>query len=109
MIETLSNDLTFLNDAKIKISEMFQKGGYSETQRLYLRDVMFFSWFQRGQKLRKNDIFDMFCIGCLDYIDNNKKESIIIDTSSYIISFDDTIKEFLRTNKPRNLAIINSI
>lgn len=109
IVDTLLSDKEFLNLARLKISEMFKKGGYSNFQRVYLRDVMFTAWFERGQKLKKNDIFDMLCIGCLDYKDTRKSSCILIDSSSYIITFDKKMKEFLGVVRPNNLKIIENI
>lgn len=109
IVDTLKTNLNFLSTAKYRISEMLKKGKYSETQRIYLRDVMFTSWFERGQKLQKNDIFDMFCVGCLDYINTKKQNSVLIDTTSYILSFDDRMKGFLGNIRPTNLRIIEKL
>lgn len=84
IVDTLATDQHFLDIAKVKVSEMFKKGKYSATQRRYLRDVMFTSWFERGKKLDKNDIFDMLCVGCLDHIDKTKNACVLIDASSYV-------------------------
>lgn len=46
---------------------MFLKHGYNRYQTDYLKEVMFNAWFDRAQKLKKNDIFDMLCAGCLGY------------------------------------------
>lgn len=107
IVDTLSTDVTFLTNAKNRISRMFAKSGYTKTQILYLRDVMFCSWFDRAQKLRKNDIFDMFCVGCLDF--KEKSECLLIDTSSYVISYDKTMQKFIGSVHPYNIQIINNI
>lgn len=73
IVDTLAADRQFLDVAKQRISEMFETSRYTKTQRKYLRDVMFTAWLERGQKLRKNDIFDMFCLGCLDYENTREK------------------------------------
>lgn len=109
IVDTLAKDNTFLQQAKAKVADMFKRGKYSPTQRVYLRDVMFTAWFDRGQKLQKNDIFDMFCVGCLDYVDPKETENILIDRTSYVISFDDRMKTFLGTVRPQNKALIESI
>lgn len=109
IVDTLAQDTAFLNAAKSKIANMFIKGQYSKTQIAYIRDVMFTAWFDRGQKLQKNDIFDMLCVGCLDYHENKKTGNVMIDNSSYIITFDDRMKQFIGNVKPENLAVINRI
>ncbi len=108
IVDTLATDQHFLDIAKVKVSEMFKKGKYSATQR-YLRDVMFTSWFERGKKLDKNDIFDMLCVGCLDHIDKTKNACVLIDASSYVLSFDTRMKNFIGTVKPENLRLIEKI
>jgi hypothetical protein len=109
IVDTLATDTRFLSDAKQRIANMFKKGHYTDSQIAYLRDVMFTAWFNRGQKLQKNDIFDMFCVGCLDYKDTSENECILIDSSSYIISFDKRMKHYLGIVRPRNLQIIEKI
>ena len=109
IVDTLATDQHFLDMAKVKVSEMFKKGKYSATQRRYLRDVMFTSWFERGKKLDKNDIFDMLCVGCLDHIDKTKNACVLIDESSYVLSFDTRMKNFIGTVKPENLRLIEKI
>ena len=109
IVDTLATDQHFLDIAKVKVSEMFKKGKYSATQRRYLRDVMFTSWFERGKKLDKNDIFDMLCVGCLDHIGKTKSARVLIDASSYVLSFDARMKNFIGTVKPENLRLIEKI
>ena len=109
IVDTLATDQHFLDIAKVKVSEMFKKGKYSATQRRYLRDVKFTSWFERGKKLDKNDIFDMLCVGCLDHIDKTKNACVLIDASSYVLSFDTRMKNFIGTVKPENLRLIEKI
>ena len=109
IVDTLATNQVFLALAKTEVSEMFKKGKYSKTQRSYLRDVMFTAWFERGKKIEKNDIFDMFCVGCLDAVSKHNESSILIDTSSYIISFDKRMKNFIGTVKPENLRLIEKI
>lgn len=109
IVDVLVQDSEFLSMAKLKVSEMFGKGNYSAMQRKYLCDVMFTSWFERGKKIDKNDIFDMFCVGCLDHVDKSMKNYILEDISPYIISFDEKMKQFIGTVKPENLELINKI
>ena len=110
IVDLLTSDMKFLNKIKLKISEIFKAYGYSEVQRRYMRDVMFTSWFERGKKLDKNDIFDMFCVGCLDKTDMTESEKCILaDTSSYVLSFDEKMKSFIGTVKPENLKLIEEI
>lgn len=109
IVDTLSTNESFLDNAKRKIAAMFKKGHYSDAQVLYLRYVMFGAWFDRAQKLRKNDIFDMFCVGCLDCKKIEQAQCVLVDNSSYLISFDSTMKEFIGRVKPNNLQLIENI
>ena len=70
---------------------------------------MFTAWFERGQKLQKNDIFDMFCVGCLDHVNVKEQKLALIDTTSYILSFDTRMKGFLGNVRPTNLKIIEKL
>ena len=56
---------------------------------------MLSAWLERGQKLVKNDIFDMLCVRVLDKWEVNEDWHILLDQSPYLISFDDTMKDFL--------------
>lgn len=109
IVDTLATDTQFLSDAKQRIASMLKKEHYTDSQIAYLRDVMFTAWFNRGQKLQKNDIFDMFCVGCLDHEDTRENECILMDSSSYIISFDNRMKNYLGIVRPRNLQLIKKI
>ena len=109
IVDTLATDTAFLNTAKATIASMFKKGGYTETQINYLQNVMFSAWFDRGQKLQKNDIFDMFCVGCLDYKNTTVPKCVLVDRSPYLITVDKRMKAFIGNLKPTNLALINSI
>lgn len=109
IVHTLATDTQFLSDAKQRISSMFKKWNYNCSQIAYLRDIMFTAWFNHRQKLHKNDIFDMFFVGCLDYKAERKNECVLMDLSSYIISFDNKIKEYLGMVMPRNLKLIKKI
>lgn len=91
----LAQDASFLQVAKSKISAMFVKHHYTQAQSCYLRDIMFDAWMDRKQKLRKNDIFDMFCVGVLDYKDSVKPHNVLIDNTTYLVSFDKTMKDFI--------------
>lgn len=68
---------------------------------------MFTAWFDRGQKLKKNDIFDMMCAGCLGYVRPIRPgESVLTNTESYIISFDSTMEKYIDSVRIANTAII---
>lgn len=109
IVNAFLNDQTFLEYAKDRISKMFIKHGYSKSQIAYLKDVMFSAWFERGQKLQKNDIFDMFCFGCLDFVDKTKEKSVLVDYSPYMLCFDDRMKKYIGIVSPNNLTIINNL
>ena len=104
-----SADEGFLITAKSKIAEMYRKGKYTNSQIKYLQDVMFTAWYNREQKLQKNDIFDMFCVGCMDVIEPSSDACILKDTTSYLISFDKVMKKFIGEVNPINLQIIEKL
>ena len=85
------------------------KWKYTNSQIKYLQDVMFTAWYNREQKLQKNDIFDMFCVGCMDVIEPSSDACILKDTTSYLISFDKVMKKFIGEVKPINLQIIEKL
>lgn len=66
-----------------------------KNQIAHLKDVMFSAWFERGQKLQKNDIFNMFCFGCLDSADKTKEKKHFSRLLSYIFCFDDRMKNYI--------------
>lgn len=107
IVTQLQNNTVFLEQAKTKISGMFQKHHYNKFQTEYLRNVMFTAWYDRGQKLKKNDIFDMMCAGCLGYVRPiHPGESVLTNTESYIISFDSTMEKYIDSVSIANTAII---
>jgi len=48
----------------------------------------------------------MLCVGCLNHIDKTKNACVLIDASSYVLSFDTRMKEFIGNVKPENLTLI---
>ena len=109
IVDTFAKNKKFLLYAKSRISDILMNHGHTKSQSEFLKEVMFTSWFERGQKLNKNDIFDMFCVGCLDYVDKEHLDCPLIDTTSYIITFDKRMKTFLGKFRPYNLKLIDSI
>ena len=63
---------------------------------------MFEAWMKRGQLFRKNDIYDFFFIGCSDYVDNTPAENVLIDRSTYLLTFDRIPARFIEKKKPAN-------
>lgn len=94
IVNALSVDSVFLKYAENEISNIFLRKGYSKHQAQYIK-LMLEAWLERGQKLIKNDIFDMLCVGVLDKIEINPELNILIDQSSYLISFDETMMKFI--------------
>lgn len=95
--DALATDSKFLKSAETEIPAIFLRKGYSKHQSNYIK-VMLEAWLERGQKLRKNDIFDMLCVGVLDKKEKNSELNILIDKSPYLISFDDTMMKFICEN-----------
>jgi hypothetical protein len=107
--DVFAEDKVFLADAKIKIADMFGRRSYSKKQTKYLSEIMFTAWYDRSQKLKKNDIFDMFAVGCLDSKPRSQVACILEDNCPYMISFDGTMKSFIQTVNQSNYLIIDSI
>lgn len=103
---TVLTDEKFLEEAKSKISQMFMSKQYSKNQAGYLHDVMFSAWFNSAQKLKKNDIFDMLCAGALDLRDPIPPKSVLEDKRTFLITFDQTMRGYLRKINPYNDTII---
>lgn len=104
--DVLSTDSNFLDYAKKRFSNTFQKHGYTKMQCLYLKEVMFDAWMDRKQKLRKNDIFDMFCVGTLDFNNLGHDSNVLVDNNSYLISFDTVMEAFIKRNDDLSHNII---
>lgn len=107
IVNLLQTNSVFLDKAKMRISSMFLKHKYNKFQTEYLRTIMFPAWFDRAQKLKKNDIFDMMCAGCLGYVRPlHQGESVLVNRESYIISFDTTMERYIDSVRPVNTGII---
>lgn len=106
IVDALAVDSAFLKYAENEISDIFLRKGYSKHQAQYIK-VMLEAWLERGQKLIKNDIFDMLCVGVLDKIEINHDLNIMIDQGSYLISFDETMMKFI-CRDIGNANLINS-
>ncbi len=107
IVSLFQTDTIFLEHAKQRISNIFLKHRYNKYQIEYLEKIMFNAWFDRAQKLKKNDIFDMMCAGCLGYTRSLKHgESILTNTNSYIISFDSTMEKYINMIRPCNAVLI---
>ena len=94
VVNALSNDSDFLQKAKKEIPSIFMKKGYTKHQAEYIK-ILLSAWLERGQKIRKNDIFDMLYVGSIDKQVTDSKKSIIIDQSSYLLSFDKAVLNFI--------------
>lgn len=109
----LKTDTAFLNSAKPQIAQMFTrtragKSGFSPIQAKYIETVMFDAWMNRGQKIKKNDIFDMLFIGCAAHVEARQNKPAPVDMSTYLLSFDKTVKRFIAENRPSNIQKIDS-
>lgn len=103
----MSNDRNFLNYATNNISNSCIKVGMPKGQADYIAQQMLPAWLNRAQQIKKNDIFDMFCMniyGC-SYTPENTT-NVLIDTSPYLLTFDTTMKKYIKNNKPNNYSII---
>lgn len=104
--DSLNTDSVFLQTAENEILAIFQRKGYSKHQSDYLKSMLK-AWLERGQKLIKNDIFDMLCVGVLDKTEINSSRNILVDQNSYLISFDETMMKFLCNNNGGNVSLLN--
>ena len=98
----MKRDYTY---AKERFSNMYSKDGkafkgrerfaFTKIQIEYIKDVMYVSWLQNMQKFRKNDIYDLFFLGCADYIDKTPTEHVLIDKTTYLLSFDKKLAGYI--------------
>ena len=95
-------DQAFLAIAYEKIPKILENNGLTHHQSLYSGEMLS-AWLDRGQKLRKNDIMDMFCFGVLD---SDVKSSG--DDELVLISFDGAMRNFLAKYNPNSEHIISS-
>ena len=98
IVAALAEDAVFMQEAKVKIPAIFVRKGYSIHQAEYMR-VLLEAWLERGQKLRKNDIFDMLYVGAVDKQVTKSATNVLIDQSSYLLSFDKTLLGFICQNE----------
>ena len=94
IVSSLAEDSVFLEEAKTEIPAIFVRKGYSKHQAEYMK-VLLEAWLERGQKLRKNDIFDMLYVGSVDKGVTKPGISVLIDQSSYLLSFDKVLLSFI--------------
>lgn len=103
--DALNTDSAFLQTAENEIASIFERKGYSKHQAKYMK-TMLQAWLERGQKLIKNDIFDMLCVGSLDKTVVDPSLNVLVDQSSYLISFDKAMMNFLCGNAG-NVRLLN--
>lgn len=101
----VQSDVVFLNYSITRISNIFRKKGLSFFECRYIETMLFPSWFIDSKKYRKNDILDMFCLNTLEVCETPTMN--VIDTTAYLISFDDTVKEFLHKEHLASWNLIN--
>ena len=102
----LSNDPVFLAEAECEIRDIFIRKGYTKHQALYVQHMLG-AWLERGQKIRKNDIFDMLCVGSLDKKDIDKNKMVLFDQSTYLLTFDEIMMKFMVEENIANAQCIN--
>lgn len=106
IMNTLDNNLDFLHFAESQIGNICIKKGYTPHQAKYI-EYMLQAWLERGQKLRKNDIFDMICVGVLDKVDFDPSLSVLVDQSTYLITFDDIMVKFIENTNEKSFRMID--
>ena len=72
-----------------------------EHQARYIGE-MFEAWTIRSQKLRKNDIFDMFYVGVMGKKEYDKSLPVLIDQSVYALTFDEALMRFIEKENKEN-------
>ena len=113
----LSSRQEFMNVAKKRFAEMYsikgkaftgkEKFAFRKIQTDYLAEELYYSWMDKAQKFRKNDIFDFFFLGCSDYKDVVlPEENIMIDRSTYLLTFDKKLDRYIERKKPSNGIVI---
>ncbi len=94
IVNALAVNSVFMREAKTKIPDIFLRKGYSKHQAKYI-ETLLEAWLERGQKIRKNDIFDMLYVGSIDKQVTKPATNILVDRSSYLLSFDNTLLTFI--------------
>lgn len=114
--KVFSSRPNFMNEAKERFAVMYSEKGkafkgkekfaFKPLQTDYIAEEMFSSWMDRSQKFRKNDVFDLFFLGCADYIDDSHADNILLDRSSYLLTFDKKLDRYIEKKRPSNGAVI---
>ena len=104
--DNLANDSTFITYAKDEIVDIFINKGFSYYQSKYIK-YMLSAWIDNAQQLRKNDIFDMLCMGIMDKTEFNETKLLCIDQSTYLLTFDDKMRSFIAKERCNNSVFIN--
>ncbi len=94
IVDALEEDSAFMQEAKTEIPAIFIHKGYSKHQAKYMTALLE-AWLERGQKLRKNDIFDMLYVGSIDKQVTTSTANVLVDQSSYLLSFDGALMGFI--------------
>lgn len=97
IVEALAEDSAFMQEAKTEIPAIFLRKGYSKHQAGYIK-VLLEAWLERGQKIRKNDIFDMLYVGSIDKQVTSHSANVLVDQIPYLMSFDKTLLGFICQN-----------
>lgn len=100
------NKKDFEKIAQEEICLMLQSRKILPYQALYIKEVMMSSWIDSAAKLKKNDIFDMLCLGCLN-APKKEIENVLIDNSNYLITFDEKMRDFIKKHFPANDTLIS--
>ena len=115
-VALLKSYLDLCNDKSLPASVLMEAIVHFREHPKVIREIIWFqrnkgfkmlkAWLERGQKLRKNDILDMLCVGVLDKVHVNTELSVLIDQMAYLISFDETMMQFI-CNNVENAKLIN--
>ncbi|WP_029324718.1 hypothetical protein [Butyrivibrio sp. AE3004] len=120
LMESICDLLTsrpdFIDLAKNRLAEMYSSRGklfkdrksfaFKPIQIEYIAEEMYHSWIDNAQKFRKNDIFDLFFLGCADFKDDRKVDNFLIDKATYLLTFDQKLDRFIERKRPINGKVI---
>lgn len=108
-IKTISHELLqnpqIIQDTKDELVKIYLKKGFTCHQAGYI-GAMFERWVVQKQKLRKNDIYDMLFMGSIDRNYYDASLPVVYDQSSYILTFDRKLVQFIYNENPLKCKMI---
>lgn len=102
---SLRGDKAVIQNSKSEIIQIYRRQNFTEHQAKYIGE-MFERWMISGQKLWKNDIFDMFFVGAMDKQVTDFSLPVVVDQRSYLLTFDKKVEAFIEKENYTNFSII---